>query len=106
MAAKQFTLAEVKKHIDSTSSWIVIHNNVYDVTEFLNEVIIYALTYIFYNHTYIVLTIYSSFNLFLFVPYLSIIKIVHVPIGTLLKGPIILNYKAVVVRGVLFTMLV
>lgn len=34
---KTFTLADVKKHNDSKSSWIVIHNNVYDVTEFLNE---------------------------------------------------------------------
>lgn len=38
MATKQFTYEEVKKHVDAQSNWIVIHNNVYDVTEFLNEV--------------------------------------------------------------------
>jgi len=35
--SKQFTTAEVQKHNDNQSSWIIIHNNVYDVTEFLNE---------------------------------------------------------------------
>ncbi|XP_017771509.1 PREDICTED: cytochrome b5 [Nicrophorus vespilloides] len=34
---KQFTLAEVKKHNDNHSTWIIIHNEVYDVTKFLNE---------------------------------------------------------------------
>lgn len=34
---KQYTLEEVKKHNDNKSSWIVIHNNVYDVTKFLND---------------------------------------------------------------------
>lgn len=34
---KKYTYAEVKSHNDSKSSWLVIHNNVYDVTEFLNE---------------------------------------------------------------------
>lgn len=35
---QQYSLEEVKKHIDNKSTWIVIHNNVYDVTPFLNEV--------------------------------------------------------------------
>lgn len=35
--AKQYTLAEVKKHNNNQSTWIVIHNTVYDVTAFLNE---------------------------------------------------------------------
>lgn len=39
MADKQYTYEEVKKHLDNQSSWIVIHNSVYDVTAFLNEVI-------------------------------------------------------------------
>lgn len=43
METKQYTLAEVKKHIDTQSSWVVIHNNVYDLTEFLNEVLFYCL---------------------------------------------------------------
>ncbi|KAJ8921651.1 hypothetical protein NQ315_010560 [Exocentrus adspersus] len=34
---KQYSLADVKTHNDNRSSWIVIHNNIYDVTEFLNE---------------------------------------------------------------------
>lgn len=38
MATKEYTMAEVKQHIDSKSSWFVIHNSVYDVTAFLNEV--------------------------------------------------------------------
>jgi len=37
MATKTFTLAECSKHNDNRSPWLVIHNNVYDVTEFLNE---------------------------------------------------------------------
>ncbi|XP_044730569.1 cytochrome b5 [Chrysoperla carnea] len=37
MATKEYTMAEVKQHIDSKSSWFVIHNSVYDVTAFLNE---------------------------------------------------------------------
>ncbi|XP_028131707.1 cytochrome b5 [Diabrotica virgifera virgifera] len=32
-----YSLADVKKHNDNKSTWIVIHNNVYDVTPFLNE---------------------------------------------------------------------
>ncbi|KAL6260681.1 hypothetical protein P5V15_008204 [Pogonomyrmex californicus] len=32
-----FTRAEVAKHTDSKETWIIIHNNVYDVTTFLNE---------------------------------------------------------------------
>uniref|UniRef100_A0A6M2DUD4 Cytochrome b5 n=1 Tax=Xenopsylla cheopis TaxID=163159 RepID=A0A6M2DUD4_XENCH len=37
MAAKQFTLAEIAKFNDNKKACIIIHNNVYDVTEFLNE---------------------------------------------------------------------
>ncbi|CAH1109450.1 unnamed protein product [Psylliodes chrysocephalus] len=33
----QYSLAEVKKHNDNKSTWIAIHNEVYDVTAFLNE---------------------------------------------------------------------
>lgn len=35
---KLYTLAEVAKHNTNKSVWLVIHNNIYDVTEFLNEV--------------------------------------------------------------------
>lgn len=41
--AKQYTLAEVKAHNNNQSSWIVINNNVYDVTAFLNEVRLFFL---------------------------------------------------------------
>nr|CAH7730482.1 unnamed protein product [Callosobruchus chinensis] len=38
MAAKQYySLAEVKSHKDKNSTWMVIHNSVYDVTTFLQE---------------------------------------------------------------------
>lgn len=30
-------MAEVAKHNDNKKTWVVIHNGVYDVTEFLNE---------------------------------------------------------------------
>lgn len=35
---KTFTRAEVAKHNSKENNWFVIHNNVYDVTPFLNEV--------------------------------------------------------------------
>jgi len=35
--AKQYSRDEVKKHNDNQSSWIIIHNNIFDVTQFLNE---------------------------------------------------------------------
>lgn len=38
MSEKTFKLAEVAKNNDSKKTWIVIHNSVYDVTAFLNEV--------------------------------------------------------------------
>jgi cytochrome b involved in lipid metabolism len=38
MSEKTFRLAEVAKNNDSKKTWLVIHNGVYDVTAFLNEV--------------------------------------------------------------------
>ena len=35
---KILTLEEIKKHNDGRSTWFVIHNKVYDVTKFLEEV--------------------------------------------------------------------
>ncbi|KAG6455931.1 hypothetical protein O3G_MSEX009473 [Manduca sexta] len=35
--AKVITLGEVKKHNSDKSVWMVIHNDVYDVTSFLEE---------------------------------------------------------------------
>lgn len=35
---KTFTRAEVAKHNTNKDTWLLIHNNVYDVTAFLNEV--------------------------------------------------------------------
>lgn len=35
---KFFTRLEVAKHTSSKDSWIIIHNSVYNVTSFLNEV--------------------------------------------------------------------
>lgn len=37
-STKLYTLAEVSKHNTNKSVWLVIHNSIYDVTEFLNEV--------------------------------------------------------------------
>jgi cytochrome b involved in lipid metabolism len=34
---KLYSLAEVAKHNTNKTTWIAIHNNIYDVTEFLNE---------------------------------------------------------------------
>lgn len=36
-STKTYTLAQVREHNDSKSSWLIIHNEVYDVTQFLNE---------------------------------------------------------------------
>lgn len=35
---KQFAFEEVKQHSNRASCWLVIHDRVYDVTPFLNEV--------------------------------------------------------------------
>jgi len=35
--AKELSFEEINKHNDKNSTWIVINNDVYDVTEFLNE---------------------------------------------------------------------
>jgi len=35
---KTYTLAEVRQHKEAKSLWIAIADNVYDVTEFLDEV--------------------------------------------------------------------
>ncbi|KAG5884485.1 hypothetical protein JTB14_001280 [Gonioctena quinquepunctata] len=34
---KQYSTQEIKDHNDNKSTWLVIHNTVYDVTAFLNE---------------------------------------------------------------------
>lgn len=34
---KYYTLEEIKKHSDGRTSWIIIHDKVYDVTKFLEE---------------------------------------------------------------------
>ena len=35
---KKLTLAEVKNHTTRESAWIIVHNKVFDVTKFLDEV--------------------------------------------------------------------
>ena len=37
-SVKKITLEEVQKHNAAGSSWLVIHNRVFDVTKFLDEV--------------------------------------------------------------------
>ncbi|PFX17457.1 cytochrome b5-like isoform X1 [Stylophora pistillata] len=36
-SAKTISLEEVKKHNAAGSSWLIIHNRVYDITKFLDE---------------------------------------------------------------------
>lgn len=36
-ATRMIDLEEVKKHTTEKSCWLVVHGNVYDVTEFLEE---------------------------------------------------------------------
>ena len=36
--SKQFTLEEVAEHNSRKSAWLIIHDKVYDVTKFLEEV--------------------------------------------------------------------
>ena len=38
MASNTITLEELKKHKDGKSCWVAIHDKVYDVTKFLEEV--------------------------------------------------------------------
>lgn len=35
---KLYSLSDIANHNTNKSAWIVIHNNIYDVTAFLNEV--------------------------------------------------------------------
>jgi cytochrome b involved in lipid metabolism len=37
-ALKKLSLKEVENHTDKKSCWIIIHDKVYDVTKFLEEV--------------------------------------------------------------------
>lgn len=45
---KQYSLAEIATHNSNKSAWIVIHNNIYDVTAFLNEVCILVYKFIIF----------------------------------------------------------
>jgi len=36
-SVKKYSLADISKHNSNEEAWIVIHNNIYNVTEFLNE---------------------------------------------------------------------
>lgn len=47
LSYRLFTRAEVAKHNDSKEPWIIIHDSVYDVTKFLNEVIFLTTKYAF-----------------------------------------------------------
>lgn len=35
---KLYSREEISKHNSNKNTWLIIHNNVYDVSEFLNEV--------------------------------------------------------------------
>lgn len=53
-AAKLYSLKDIATHNTNKSCFLVIHNNVYDVTEFLNEVCIIVqklfIAYMFLNY--------------------------------------------------------
>ena len=42
MASDTITLEELKKHKDGKSCWVAIHDKVYDVTKFLEEVSLFV----------------------------------------------------------------
>ena len=37
MIIKYFTIEEIKKHNNEKNAWIIINNNVYDITEFIDN---------------------------------------------------------------------
>lgn len=38
---QEYTKAQIKEHNSKSSVWVLIENDVYDVTPFLNEVIVF-----------------------------------------------------------------
>lgn len=46
---KVYTLEEVSKHKTGRDCWVVIHNKVYDVTKFLDEVTSHKYPYVIYH---------------------------------------------------------
>lgn len=38
MSVKTFKKSQVKEHNKSTDLWIILHDKVYDITKFVNEV--------------------------------------------------------------------
>lgn len=57
--ARVYKLEEVKEHNKSKgedrSIWVVIHDKVYDITKFLDEVILFCFPHYFTNYYYYVL---------------------------------------------------
>lgn len=41
---QEYTKAQIKEHNSKSSVWILIENDVYDVTPFLNEVIVFLIS--------------------------------------------------------------
>lgn len=46
MSKTELTVKDVESHNNKNSTWIVIDDNVYDVTAFLNEVLHYLLSHL------------------------------------------------------------
>lgn len=57
---KLFSRAEVSKHSDNKSTWLIIHNSVYDVTKFLGEVCLFTISLINSSDT-LIFTYNSTF---------------------------------------------
>ena len=59
-----YTLAEVAKHKDHENGglWMVIHDKVYDVSNFMNEVICKVLAFIICDITRPIITFHSIYR--------------------------------------------
>lgn len=56
---KTYTLEEVAQHNEKKSVWVIIHDAVYDVTPFLDEVSLHTSLRIAYSFAYHLLFVYS-----------------------------------------------
>lgn len=50
MANKLYSMEDVKKNCENNQTWVVINNSIYNVTEFLNEVREYVISFVVSNN--------------------------------------------------------
>lgn len=53
MSKKTYTYEEVAKHNSRNDLWMVIHNKVFDITPFIDEVILYKCVSLIANISYV-----------------------------------------------------